>query len=133
MWEVGEVSEVSPREIIAHARQLRRSMTDAERALWRLIRIKQVGEMRFRRQRPVGQYIVDFVCLEAKLILEIDGGQHADQIAYDNARTQFLESLGYRVLRFWNNDVLQNMDGVVTVILGALGDGGCTPIIEKLK
>jgi very-short-patch-repair endonuclease len=122
------VSAASTREVTARARQLRRSMTEAERALWRMIRNKQLCEMRFRRQRPMGQYIVDFVCLEAKLILEVDGGQHAEQIAYDSKRTQFLESLGYRVLRFWNNDVLQNMDGVVTVILGALGDGGAPTV-----
>ena len=116
----GEVS----REVIARARQLRRSMTDAERALWRVIRNKQLNEFRFRRQRPMGNYIVDFVCLDAKLILEVDGGQHAEQVGYDATRTVFLASLGYRVLRFWNNDVLQNMDGVVTVILDAL-DGEC--------
>jgi very-short-patch-repair endonuclease len=110
----------SPREINAKARQLRRSMTLAERTLWRVIRDKQINDSRFRRQRPIGKYIVDFVCLETKLILEVDGGQHADQVEYDAVRTAFLESLGYRVLRFWNNDVLQNMDGVVTVILGAL-------------
>ena len=88
--------------------------------------------MRFRRQRPMGQYIVDFVCLEAKLILEVDGGQHAEQLAYDSKRTAFLESLGYRVLWFWNNDVLQNVDGVVTVILAALEDGGA-PTVETLR
>jgi very-short-patch-repair endonuclease len=111
---------VNAREINAKARQLRRSMTLAERTLWRVIRDKQINDSRFRRQRPIGKYIVDFVCLETKLILEVDGGQHADQVEYDAVRTAFLESLGYRVLRFWNNDVLQNTDGVVTVILGAL-------------
>jgi very-short-patch-repair endonuclease len=119
------------REINAKARQLRRSMTLAERTLWRVIRDKQINDSRFRRQRPIGKYIVDFVCLEVKLILEVDGGQHASQVEYDAVRTAFLESLGYRVLRFWNNDVLQNTDGVATVILGALEKGIVLSSVEE--
>jgi very-short-patch-repair endonuclease len=111
------MSADSPREIVAKARQLRRSMTIAEHSLWRAIRDKQLNDFRFRRQRPIGKYIVDFVCLEAMLILEVDGGQHAERMTYDEKRTTFLEQLGYRVLRFWNNDVLQNLEGVVEKIL----------------
>ena len=101
------------RSIVATARKLRRSSTDVERKLWHRIRDKQVEGFRFRRQRPIGKYIVDFICLNAKLIVELDGGQHADAIEYDEKRTAFLESLGYRVLRFWNNEVIENMGGVL--------------------
>jgi adenine-specific DNA-methyltransferase len=95
-------------------------MTDAEQAVWRIVRDKQLQGYRFRRQRPMGKYIADFVCLEAKLVIEVDGGQHVDQAAYDAARTAFFVSLGFRVLRFWNNDVLQNLDGVGDTILANL-------------
>ncbi len=101
------------RRVVAKARKLRRSSTDVERKLWHRIRDKQIDEFRFRRQRPIGKYIVDFVCLDAMLIVELDGGQHAEDAAYDQKRTAFLESLGYRVLRFWNNEVIENMDGVL--------------------
>ena len=101
------------RRIVARARKLRRNSTDLERQLWHRIRDKQIDEFRFRRQRPIGKYIVDFVCLDAMLIVELDGGQHAEVAAYDLVRTAFLESLGYRVLRFWNNEVIENMDGVL--------------------
>jgi very-short-patch-repair endonuclease len=107
----------SPRAIVANARYLRRNMTDAEQAVWRVVRDKQLQGYRFRRQRPMGKYIADFVCLEAKLVIEVDGGQHADHADYDAARTAFLVKLGFRVLRFWNNDVLQNLGGVTETIL----------------
>ena len=108
------------RSVVAAARKLRRSSTDVERILWHRIRDKQIEDFRFRRQRPIGKYIVDFVCLDAMLIVEVDGGQHADAVLADAARTQFLESLGYRVLRFWNNEVLENMEGVLERIREAL-------------
>ena len=76
--------------------------------------------MKFRRQVPVGPYVVDFVCPAAKLVIEIDGGQHADNIDYDRRRSEFLASKGYRVIRFWNNDVLGNLDGVYQTIELAL-------------
>jgi very-short-patch-repair endonuclease len=101
------------RSIVATARKLRRSSTDVERKLWHRIRDKQVEDFRFRRQRPIGKFIVDFICLDAMLIVELDGGQHAEVVAYDERRTAFLESLGYRVLRFWNSDVIENMEGVL--------------------
>ena len=108
------------RRQIANARALRRNATDTERKMWHRIRDKQIAGFRFRRQRPIHKFIVDFVCLEAKLIIEVDGGQHTDAVPADAARTQFLESLGYRVLRFWNNEVLENMEGVLERIRESL-------------
>jgi len=105
---------------IQRARELRRNMTDAERALWRELRGGALGG-RFRRQVPVGQYIVDFVCLEKHLIVEIDGGQHAERQS-DQERDRWLESQGFRVLRFWNNEVLGNVRGVLEVLVEALRD-----------
>ena len=98
------------------ARYLRKHPTEAERKLWSYLRRKQLHGSRFRRQRPIGPYIVDFVCLERSLIIEVDGGQHAEQIAKDEARARFLEQEGFRVMRFWNNDVLANIDGVLQAI-----------------
>ncbi|MFC5570928.1 endonuclease domain-containing protein [Lysobacter yangpyeongensis] len=95
------------------ARTLRNHATDAERALWRALRGKQLDGFRFRRQVPIGGYIADFACPQAKLIVEIDGGQHALQAEYDAARTRKLEALGYRVLRYWNGDVLLRLESVV--------------------
>ncbi len=103
------------------AKQLRRRPTEAEAKLWIRLRRKQLDGFRFRRQTPIGSYIVDFFCPEAKLIVEIDGGQHADQKEYDELRTQWLEERGYRVVRFWNNDVLANTDGVIAEIQRAVG------------
>ncbi len=113
---------------IRNARILRKNLTDAEKCLWQKLNRRQIGSVKFRRQQPIGEYIVDFVCLERQLIVELDGGQHAEQIAYDEARTAWLQSKGYRVLRFWNNDVLANTDGVVQTIFDALGEEGCPPI-----
>ena len=94
-------------------KKLRENGTDAERALWQRLRAKHL-RFRFRRQFLIGPYIVDFVCLRAKLIVEIDGGQHGGE--RDTTRTDWLEKRGYKVLRFWNNDVLGNVDGVLSVI-----------------
>ena len=102
------------------ARALRTNATDAERRLWRHLRQRQIDGFRFRRQQPIGPYFVDFFCPEAKLILELDGGQHTMREAADEARTEWLEARGYRVLRFWNNDVLQNTEGVLVRIGEAL-------------
>ena len=87
-------------------------MTDAERLLRRAIRSKQIHAHRFRRQHPIGPYIADFTCIEQKLVIELDGGQHQDQVTQDEQRTAFLQAQGWRVLRFWNNEVLDNLDGV---------------------
>jgi very-short-patch-repair endonuclease len=93
-------------------RTLRNEMTDAEKALWRFLRSRQVSGLKFRRQHPFGDYIVDFVCLENKLVIEVDGGQHGDRAKEDEIRTQNLLAAGFRVLRFWNNEVLQEIEAV---------------------
>ncbi len=103
------------------ARKLRSDATDAESRLWNALRNRQMNGFKFKRQVPFGAYVADFICVEAKLIVEADGGQHAEQMAADNTRTEYFESGGYRVLRFWNNDVLQNLDGVLETIAGVLG------------
>jgi adenine-specific DNA-methyltransferase len=102
------------------AKHLRRNSTDAEHKLWQALRSRQLGNMKFRRQVPVGPYIVDFVCPAAKLVIEIDGGQHAEDIDYDRRRSEFLAGKGYHVIRFWNNEVLGNLDGVYQAIELAL-------------
>lgn len=102
-----------------NARTLRKTMTDAERALWRLLREKQLDGHRFRRQVPIDQYIADFACLEVRLIVEVDGGQHSESET-DQRRTSYLQAQGFRVLRFWNNDVLGNREGVLRTISEAL-------------
>jgi very-short-patch-repair endonuclease len=95
------------------ARDLRNNATDAERALWRALKGRQLQGFRFRRQVPIGKYIADFVCPQARLVVELDGGQHVEQMQYDSARTVVLAALGYRVLRYWNDDVLLRIDSVV--------------------
>ena len=102
------------------ARTLRKHSTDAERLLWRHLRDRQLKGHKFRRQHVLGHYIVDFVCPAAMLIVEVDGGQHAEQADYDALRTRDLESLGYRVLRFWNHDLLADADAVLLTILRVL-------------
>ena len=104
---------------VARARKLRRNSTDAERTLWRALRSK-LPQFKWRRQMPVGPYFADFACFAEKLIVEIDGGQHANATEYDERRSAFLESQRYRVLRFWNNDVLANTDGVLEEIARTL-------------
>ena len=99
---------------------MRKNPTDAERALWRHLRNQQTGRYRFRRQHPMGSYILDFFCFEKRLVVEIDGGQQSEQVCYDTQRTRWLEDQGYRVLRFWNNEVLQNIEAVCQVIYEAL-------------
>jgi len=104
----------------AQARALRREMTEAEKKIWCRLRLRQTEGYRFRRQVPLGPFIADFVCREAKLIVEIDGGQHGPMSEQEAYRTRFLESQGCRLLRFWNNEVLENLDGVQTVIAQGL-------------
>jgi very-short-patch-repair endonuclease len=105
------------------ARALRREMTEAEKQIWQRLRSRQTEGFRFRRQVPLGRFIADFVCHEARLIIEIDGGQHDPSSEEEVRRSRFLESQGYRVLRFWNNEVLENLDGVQTVIAQDLRRG----------
>jgi len=107
----------SPRDF---ARGLRRRQTDAERRLWTRLRDRRLLGVKFTRQMPIGPYIVDFCCREQTLIVELDGGQHSVRADYDAGRTAFLQALGYRVLRFWDNDALANTDGVLQRIAEAL-------------
>ncbi|MBL8657783.1 MAG: DUF559 domain-containing protein [Altererythrobacter sp.] len=101
------------------AKRNRKSQTDAERKLWSILRSHRLQGWKFKRQEQLGDYIVDFVCFRARLIVEADGSQHADN-ADDLTRTAWLEGQGFRVLRFWNNDILLNPDGVATAVLAAL-------------
>jgi len=98
-----------------HARQLRENMTDAERHLWAKIRMKQLKDCQFYRQKPIGDYIADFYCPKAKLVIEVDGSQHfSDEMTdYDRIRDEYLSSLGLRVLRFTNTEILTNTEGVL--------------------
>jgi very-short-patch-repair endonuclease len=105
---------------LAAARRLRRDMTEAEKVVWRLLRARQLEGYKFRRQQPLGRYIIDFVCFSHRLIIEVDGGQHSDPTRYEEERTRFLEGEGFRVLRFWNNEVLENSEGVCAHILEVL-------------
>ena len=105
-----------PTLVSENARQLRKNPTEAEKRLWYQLRDKQLADHRFRRQTPIGPYIVDFFCPEAKLIIELDGGQHAENVDHDQKRTDWLEARGYRVIRFWNNEVFENMEGVLASI-----------------
>jgi very-short-patch-repair endonuclease len=102
------------------ARALRLRMTNAERKLWYALRDRRFQDFKFRRQVPLGHFIVDFICFEARLIVEADGGQHADSLR-DKYRDRWFAANGFRVLRFWNNDILSNLEGVMTVVAEALG------------
>ncbi|MBC2669389.1 endonuclease domain-containing protein [Novosphingobium piscinae] len=104
----------------ARSRELRRNTTEAERRLWQQLRNRQLRGKRFNRQFPVGQFICDFACREQRLIVELDGGHHAHVLDYDLRRTQFLEAQGYRVIRFWNNEVMENIEAVLMRIGEAL-------------
>jgi len=106
------------------ARRLRRDMTDAEHKIWTLLRTT-FPDWRFRRQVPIRQFIADFASHRARLVIEIDGGQHNDKV--DAPRTAVLERDGYRVVRFWNNDVLANIDGVATLLTKALNETSPQP------
>ncbi|RYE03891.1 MAG: endonuclease domain-containing protein [Sphingomonadales bacterium] len=110
----------------SHARRLRREATDAEQRFWLEVRDRRLGGFKFRRQATIGPYVVDFLCAEKSLIVEIDGGQHNE--AVDRKRTAFLGTKGYRVLRFWNNDVLTNMPGVLQRSLEALNAVSSRPV-----
>lgn len=100
-----------------YAQKLRHNMTNAERRLWQKIRGRQLGNIKFRRQYVIGNYIADFAAPENRLIIELDGGQHTERQLYDQQRSTFLQAQGYRVLRFWNHDVLQRTDAVLAEIL----------------
>jgi very-short-patch-repair endonuclease len=105
-----------------NARELRAGMTDSERRLWSRLRLEQLG-VKFRRQHPIGNYIADFACLSPKLIVELDGSQHAEQVPYDARRDEFFRGHGFRVLRFGTDEPLRNIDGVLAVIVEQIGAG----------
>ncbi len=98
---------------IIRARELRKNMTDAERKLWNHLRNRQLGGLKFRRQHPIGKYVVDFVCFEKKIVIEVDGSQHLENRIYDAERTEWLEKQGFKVIRVWNNDVLNEIEVVL--------------------
>jgi len=114
----------SPRDF---ARGLRRRQSDAERRIWARLRDRRLLGAKFARQVPIGPYVVDFCCRDRKLIVELDGGQHAMHVNYDAGRTAFLQAMGYRVLRFWDNEVLGNTDGMLERIAQALRGSQARP------
>ncbi|MFQ6083141.1 MAG: endonuclease domain-containing protein [Candidatus Aminicenantia bacterium] len=107
---------MSNNNLIKLAKNLRKRSTDAERLLWKHLRARQLEGLKFRRQQPVGKYILDFVCFEKGIVIEVDGGQHAVEKEKDNERNIWVERQGFKVLRFWNNEVLTNIEGVLEVI-----------------
>lgn len=130
----GAVYRQKPPELLMdRARDLRRNQTDVEQKLWLSLRNRRM-ENKFRRQHPVPPYVVDFVCIEKKLIIELDGSQHQEQKTYDDERTKFLEAAGYRVIRFWNNEILQNIEGVLHRIDEALSTSAASgTFLENLS
>ena len=112
----------TPPKIFRRAKELHRNLTPPEARLWTRLRAHRMKGVHFRNQHAIGKYVVDFCAPRRKLVIELDGGQHLEQDKYDAERTLFLESKGYRVLRFWNNDVMNNIDGVLRTIDQALSD-----------
>ncbi len=108
-------------EALDRARQLRRHATEAETRWWQHLRGRRLGHQKFRRQVWIGPFIADFLCMDAMLVVEVDGSQHIGDVAYDADRTAYLANKGYRVIRVWNNDVMQRIDDVLAAILSALG------------
>jgi very-short-patch-repair endonuclease len=104
---------------LAFAKQLRRRMTDAEQRIWYHLRARRLAQFKIKRQVPIGPYVVDFVCFECKLVIEVDGGQHATSET-DVVRDEWLRSQGFRILRFWNDDVLKHTDVVLSEIMASL-------------
>ncbi len=102
------------------AKVLRRMQTEAEKRLWCALRGRRLNGYKFRRQVPIGPYVADFVCMTGRLIVEVDGGQHAIRRAYDEQRDRYLRNEGYEVVRYWNNEVLENLEGVLTTLTLAL-------------
>ena len=115
----------------ARARRLRRNMTDAEHLLWRHLRNRQIHGYKFRRQVVIGRYIADFACIDARIIVEVDGGQHSERTRYDENRTQWLQSRGYRVLRFWNHEIFNSLPDILNAIAMALEQRDRSPPRRK--
>ena len=112
----GKLIQESAMNLTNKARVLRKNQTDVERLLWKHLRNRQLYGYKFRRQLPIEPFIADFACLELKLVIELDGGQHANQINYDNQRSLLLEQRGFKVIRFWNNEVIENTAGVLEAL-----------------
>lgn len=121
-----------PNRLTPVARQLRQNQTEAEKQLWSHLRARQLLGIKFVRQYPIGGYVADFACRSLKLVIELDGGQHADNAA-DEARTREIERCGYRVIRFWNNEVLANLPGVLEVIAQEARAISSFPIVTTLR
>ena len=107
-------------DILTKAKALRKNSTDVERILWQKLRNRQLGGYKFKRQVPIGSYIVDFMCASARLVVELDGGQHNEQQAYDQRRTHYLKTKSFKVIRFWNNEVIENLSGILDTLTLAL-------------
>ena len=116
----GEIQRQYTQQTLQNAQTLRENRTDAEGLLWHYLRDKQLDGYKFRRQQPIGPYIVDFACMPHKLLIELDGGQHAERHTYDQKRAAYLREKGYKILRFWNNEVFENCLGVLENIYDAL-------------
>jgi len=127
----GEGGEGGSARTLTIARKLRAEMTDAERKLWSLLRRKQLAGFRFRRQVPLGPFVADFACYSARLVIEVDGGQHGVRVDHDERRTKWLEQFGWRVLRFWNGDVLREPENVIEMIRLALIESPPQPSARK--
>jgi very-short-patch-repair endonuclease len=105
------------------ARRLRRTQSNAEYVLWSELRARKFRGLKFRRQHPLGRYIVDFCCIEKRVVIEVDGSQHLENVEYDERRTGFLEAQGFRVMRFWNHEVLTSMEYVLETLGRFIGGG----------
>lgn len=112
--------EKGPKKLLMRARALRQQSSEAEKTLWEHLRARRLNGYKFRRQVVIETYIVDFICVEAKLVVEADGGQHTEQMTYDAVRTARLEQLGYRITRFWNHEILAELDTVLEQISASL-------------
>ncbi|MHB8536049.1 MAG: endonuclease domain-containing protein [Sulfuricaulis sp.] len=121
---------MNPKSRIAlgRAKKLRRVMTDAEKELWYHLRAHRLFGTKFKRQKPIGPYIADFACPALRLVIEIDGGQHSEEVKYDRLREIWLHKRGYTVLRFWNNEVMENMEGVLERIAAAVKNQAPSPL-----
>ena len=117
---MAEDSPPTPQASTRRARQLRQQQTEAERRLWWHLRARQLAGVKFRRQQPIGRFVVDFCALDPKLVIELDGGQHIEGAAQDEQRRAYLQRCGYRVLRFWNDEVLQHTEPILETIAHAI-------------
>jgi very-short-patch-repair endonuclease len=123
---LGRGGRATPYQLRARAKRMRSAPTDAEHRLWQVLRAKRLSSYKCKRQLPIDGYVVDFVCLQHRLIVEADGGHHGDEA--DKRRTAYLKAQGFRILRFWNNDILNNEEGVLQCILDALSPLSPTPL-----